>query len=116
MNAIQGTKPARQQWNRILDVVVIILKYTKSAINHAIYTKVFYDGTVSYLIVSTSDVINTNRLGPAQDVHFSYVRSHLSSLQNYVLIFSTNFQLIIDFFQKCKIPFLMLKRDLSILA
>ena len=31
------------------------------------------------------------RLGPAQDVHFFYTRSHLSALQSCALIFSTNF-------------------------
>ena len=34
------------------------------------------------------------RLVPAQDVHFFYTRSHLSALQNYALLFSTNFQFI----------------------
>ena len=31
------------------------------------------------------------RLGPAQDVHFFYTRSHLSALQNCALLLSTNF-------------------------
>ena len=31
------------------------------------------------------------RLVPAQDVHFFYMRSHLSALQNCALLFSTNF-------------------------
>ena len=35
-----------------------------------------------------------SRLGPAQDVHFFYTRSHLSGLQSCALIFSTNFQFI----------------------
>ena len=60
MNGIQGTKPAGRQWNRLLDAVVTILKYKKSTIDHAIYIKVFADGTVSYLTVSTDDVLNTN--------------------------------------------------------
>ena len=37
---------------------------------------------------------HTTRLGPSQDVHFFYTRSHLSALQSYGLIFSTNFHLI----------------------
>ena len=37
MNGIQGTKPAGRQWNRLLDVVVKILDYKKSTIDHAIY-------------------------------------------------------------------------------
>ena len=44
MNGIQGTKPAGQQWNRLLDAVVVILKYNKITIYHAIYIKVFSDG------------------------------------------------------------------------
>ena len=59
MNGIQGTKPSERQWNRLLDAVVTILKYKKSTIDHAIYIKVFDDGTVSYLTVSTDDVLNT---------------------------------------------------------
>ena len=60
MNEIQGTKPSGQQWNRLLDAVVKIIKYKKSIIDHAIYIKVFSDVTVSYLTFSTNDVINTN--------------------------------------------------------
>ena len=59
MNGIQGTKPAGRQWNILLDAVVTIIKYKKSTIDHAIYIKVFTDGTVFYLTVSTNDVINT---------------------------------------------------------
>ena len=40
------------------------------------------------------------RLGPAQDVHFSYTHSHLSALQKRALIFSINFQFIF-IFKKC---------------
>ena len=58
MNGIQGTKPAGQQWNRHLDTVVTIIKYKKSTIYHAVYIKVFTDGTVSYLTVYTDDVLN----------------------------------------------------------
>ena len=60
MNGIQGTKPAGRQWNILLDAVVTILRYKKSIIDHAIYIKFFNDGTVSYLTVSTDDVLNTN--------------------------------------------------------
>ena len=59
MNGIQGTKPSGRQWNRLLDVLVTILKYEKSTIDNAIYIKVFDDGTVSYITVFTDDVINT---------------------------------------------------------
>ena len=59
MNGIQGIKPAKIQWNRILDAVVIFIKYKNSTIDHAIYIKVFTDGTVSYLTISTDDILNT---------------------------------------------------------
>ena len=59
MNGIQGTKPAGRKWNRLLDAVVTILEYKKSTIDHAIYINVFDDDTVSYLTVSTDDVLNT---------------------------------------------------------
>ena len=62
MNGIQGTKPSGRQWNRLLDAVVTILKYKKSTIDHAIYIKVFSDGTVSYLTVSIDDVLNTTNI------------------------------------------------------
>ena len=59
MNGIQGTKPAGRQWNRLLDAVVTIIKYKKSTIDNAIYIINFFsDGTVSYLTVSTYDVLN----------------------------------------------------------
>ena len=59
MNGVQWTKPAGIYWNRLLDALVTILKYNKSTIYHAIYIKVFTYGTVSYLTVSTDDVLNT---------------------------------------------------------
>ena len=59
MNGIQGKKPDGRQWNRLLDAVVSILKYKKITIYHAIYIKVFTDGTVSYITVSTDDIFNT---------------------------------------------------------
>ena len=59
MNGIQGTKSAVIQWNILIDIVVTILKYKKSTIYHDIYIKVFTDGTVYYLTVSTDDVLNT---------------------------------------------------------
>ena len=59
MNVIQGTNTARRQWNRLLDAVVKILKYKKSTIDHDIYIKVFTDDTLSYLTISTDDVLNT---------------------------------------------------------
>ena len=58
MTAIQGTKSAGQQRNRLHEEVVPVLKYNKSAIDHAIYIKIFYDGKVSYITVSTYDVLN----------------------------------------------------------
>ena len=59
MNGIQGTKPAEQQLNRLLDAVVTIIKYMISTIDHDIYIKFFSDGTVSYIKVCTDDVLNT---------------------------------------------------------
>ena len=59
MNGIQGTKQSGRQWNRLLDSVVKMIKYKKSTIDHAIYINVFTDGTVSYLTVSTDNVLNT---------------------------------------------------------
>ena len=60
MNGTQGTKKTGGKWHRILDAVVTIIKYKKSTIDPAIYIKVLYDGTVSYLKVHTYDVFNTN--------------------------------------------------------
>ena len=52
-------KPSGRQWNKLLDSVVKILEYKKSTIDHAIHIKGFDDVTVSYLRVSTDDVLNT---------------------------------------------------------
>ena len=52
--------PDGRQWNILLNTVVIILKYKKITIDHYIYIKVFNGKTVSYLTVSTDDVLNTN--------------------------------------------------------
>ena len=59
MNEIQVTKPAGIKWNRLLDLVVTIIEYKNGTIDHAIYIKFSGDGTVSYLTVSTDDVLNT---------------------------------------------------------
>ena len=58
MNIIQETKPARRQWNRLLDAVVKILKYKKGKIDHIIYIKVFYDVIVYYIMVANGDFLN----------------------------------------------------------
>ena len=36
-----------------------MIRYKKSIFYHAIYIKVLSDGTMSYLVVSTGDVLNT---------------------------------------------------------
>ena len=59
MNVIKGEKTAGRQRNRLLDAVVTIIKYKKITIYHDIYIKFFTDLTVSYLTVSTDDIINT---------------------------------------------------------
>ena len=56
-----GVKSAVQKWNRLLDVLVTILKYNKIKIDYEIYIKFLYDGTLSYLTVSTDDVLNTTK-------------------------------------------------------
>ena len=43
----------------VIKVVGLSSCHKKSTIGHAIYIKVFDDGTVSYLTVSTDDVLNT---------------------------------------------------------
>ena len=53
-------KPTGQQWNRLLDAVVKIIKYKKTKIDHAIYIMVLYDVTVYYTTVTTVDFLNTN--------------------------------------------------------
>ena len=60
MDVIQETKPAGQQWNRLLGAVVTILRYKKITIDRAIYIKFLPDVKVSYLTVSTNGVLNTN--------------------------------------------------------
>ena len=59
MNGTQEKTLSGKKWNRLLDEVVTIIKYKKSTTDHSIYTKVLSDVTVSYITVSTDDVINT---------------------------------------------------------
>ena len=53
-----GKKTAGLKYNRLLDSVFTILKYNKITMYHVNFIKVFSDGKVSYLTVSTGDVIN----------------------------------------------------------
>ena len=55
MNVIQGTQPYGRQWNIIIDTVVTISRYKKIPIDHSIYIKVFFDGTVSSPTVYIND-------------------------------------------------------------
>ena len=59
MNGIKGTKPSRQQRISLIDVLVTVNKYKKIIIDHSIYIKVLSDGNMSYLTVSTDDVLRT---------------------------------------------------------
>ena len=59
MNVIQGKKTSGRQWNRLLDVVVTMIKYKKNTIDHAIYIKVLSYIKESYITVPTDDVFNT---------------------------------------------------------
>ena len=62
MNIIQGNNSLGWQRNQPLHEVVKILKHKKTTIGHAIYIKVFSDGTVPYITVSTDDVLDyTNK-------------------------------------------------------
>ena len=59
MDGILGTKPDRRQRNQLFDAVVTIMKYKKSIIDRALYIKLLSDGTVSYIKVSTDDILKT---------------------------------------------------------
>ena len=59
MNGIKGTKPSIQQRISLIDVMVTVNKYKKIIIDHSIYIKVLSDGNMSYLTVSTDDVLRT---------------------------------------------------------
>ena len=96
MNVIQGTNPNGRQWNILLDLVVTILKYKKSIIDNAIYIKFFADGTLSYLTVSTDDVLNTTNnenLFPELTIvfkeHFEMKVQEVSVLKNSIFVFSS---------------------------
>ena len=60
MKVIQVTKPAEYQWNKILDTLVTNIKQKKSTIDCAIYIKVLYDGTSSFITVSTDGFLKTS--------------------------------------------------------
>ena len=59
MNEIQVTKPSGRQYNLLLDALFTIPKYKKITIDHVICIKFLSDVTVSYIIFSTDDVMNT---------------------------------------------------------
>ena len=59
MNDIQGNKPSCRQWNILVYSAVNIVDYKRNIIYHYISMKLFSNGTVSYLTVSTYDVLNT---------------------------------------------------------
>ena len=59
MNEIQVTKPSGRQYNLLLDALFTIPKYKKITIDHVICIKFLSDLTVSYIIFSTDDVMNT---------------------------------------------------------
>ena len=79
MNGIQGTKTAGRQRNRLLEAVVTIINYKKSKLDNYIYIKVFTDGTVSYLTVSTDDVLNTT--------------NHENAFPEPTIVFKENFEM-----------------------
>ena len=58
MDVIRGTKPSGRKCNRLLDVVVTIMKYKKSTIDQAISIKFLSSVTVSYLVLSSGGVLN----------------------------------------------------------
>ena len=53
MNWFKFTNTAGHQWNILLCVVVIVIKYNKITIDNKIYIKLFPNGTVSYITAST---------------------------------------------------------------
>ena len=76
MNGIQVTKTAGRQRNRLLDAAVTILEYKKSTIDHAVYINVFDDVTVSYLTVSTDNVLNTTNKDNAFNELLIFLKEH----------------------------------------
>ena len=96
MSAIQGTKPSGRQQIQPLDTVVTMIKHNKSTIYHAIYINIFSELKVSYLMVSTDDVLNTTNNqtefpvnGRSPISYFSYVESSLkdvSTLLNFTFV------------------------------
>ena len=65
-----GKKPSGRLWNQLLDAVVTMIEYKKITIYLPIYIKVFYDGTVYYLVVSTDYFLNTTN----NDTEFPQLR------------------------------------------
>ena len=56
--------------------MVAIIKYRKIKNDHAIYIKVFYGGTVSFLPIFTDDVLNVNN----NETAFTEIRRVLKKL------------------------------------
>eukprot|EP00978_Attheya_sp_CCMP212_P024647 scaffold77789_cov56-Attheya_sp.AAC.1 len=58
MNAIQGTKPAGHQWNKILTNVLQVHKYKQNHIDHAVFIYCSPDKTETQIVcVSTDDFL-----------------------------------------------------------
>ena len=67
MNKIKSNKKPGIQRNRILDELVIMMKYNKIKIDHAIYIEILSDGNLPYFTVSTDDVLNNTN----NNTHFT---------------------------------------------
>ena len=86
MNGVQWTKPAGIYWNRLLDALVTILKYKNITIDHDIYIKVFTYVTVSCIIVSTYDVLNTTNNETAFPELTSVFKEHFDMKVQYISV------------------------------
>ena len=59
MNVIQGTNLVGRQCVVLLDYAVNIIVYKRSIIGHAIYVKLFSNGTISFLTVLIDAFLGT---------------------------------------------------------
>ena len=71
MNGIQGGGIDWWKWNILHDTLVTMIKYNENTIEHSVYIKVFTDVTVSYITVSTDDVLDTTN----KETEFPELRS-----------------------------------------
>ena len=99
--AASGPKGRKILWNDRLEIsfkemnlmvsAETLISYLDCKLPFTVHTDASDKHLGAFISHNNKPIAFFSRFVPAQDVHFFYTRSHLSTLQNYALHFSTNF-------------------------